>query len=76
MKFYTNKYPIVTCFEYKDGANVPVETIPEGTIFKILSISISGFLLEPIDKNVDMKGLSEYHPEMIKIGFTESDYIN
>jgi len=76
MKFYTSKYDYVTCWSYEDGVNIPENLIPAGTIMKVLSMDHMGLVLQPINKNVEIKGLVSFAPEMLRLGFTESDYID
>ena len=75
MKFYVSKYKIVTMWKYEDGKNTEEETIPAGTIFKINSMDNIGFQLEPVSKGINTGNMMSFTPEMLKIGFTESDYL-
>tara|TARA_R110000850_G_scaffold173696_2_gene299275 strand:- start:83 stop:319 length:237 start_codon:yes stop_codon:yes gene_type:complete len=76
MKFYINKYPIVTLFNCNDEAN---ETIPEGTVFTIEGISHQGYVLKPVKKTecTDSKhrAILDFSPEILKSAFTECDYL-
>lgn len=75
MKFYVSKYKIVTMWSYEDGKNIEEKTIPEGTIFKINSMDNMGFQLEPVSKSVEFRNVMPFSSEMLKAGFTVSDYL-
>ena len=71
MKFYTNLHPIKYGFM---GVNPESEEIPVGTVFKIDGINCNGFDLKTVS---DIgANLFTVTPEMLKLGFTESDYIS
>jgi len=76
MKFYINKYPVVTLFNCNGEDN---ETIPEGTAFTIDGISHQGYILKPVKKtkHTDKKyePTLEFTPETLKSAFTEFDYL-
>ena len=76
MKFYINKYPVITCHNY-DGEN---ETLPIGLAFTIAGISNSGYSLKPVKKIVVGEGKPvptlEFTPELIRSAFTEVDYLS
>tara|TARA_R110000851_G_scaffold160243_1_gene303450 strand:+ start:853 stop:1086 length:234 start_codon:yes stop_codon:yes gene_type:complete len=75
MKFYVSKYKIVTMWKCEEGQNTEQESIPEGTIFRINSMDNMGFQLEPVSKSVNVGNMMSFSPDMIKVGFTESDYL-
>ena len=76
MKFYINKYPIITLHQYNGEGN---EVLPEGLAFTIDGISSMGYTLKPVKKLKHEKGkpvpLFEYSPEMLRDAFTEVDYL-
>ena len=78
MKFYTTKYDYVTMYKYdKDTGNTPEKVIPQGTVMKVISMDNMGLVLEPISKDVDTGNtMMSFSPDMLKYGFTESDYID
>ena len=76
MKFYTSKYDYVTCWGCKDGVNIPENTIPAGTIMKVIAMDHMGLILQPINKSIDASCMMPFTPEMLRLGFTESDYID
>ena len=78
MKFYTTKYDYVTIWKYdKDTGNSPEKVIPQGTVMKVVSMDSMGLILEPISKDVDTGNvMMSFSPDMLKYGFTESDYID
>ncbi len=70
MKFYTNLYPIKFAFIGPDDMN---KVIPAGTVFTIDGINCNGFDLKTAsDIGANVVNAT---PEMLKIGFTETDYI-
>lgn len=76
MKFYVSKYKIVTTWKFEEGRNIAQESIPEGTVFQITGMDNMGVALSPVSKKVDTKnGILTFSPEMLKLGFTESDYL-
>ncbi len=75
MKFYASKYKIVTMWVYEEGRNNEEESIPAGTIFQINSMDNNGFQLDPVSKGIDVRNMMSFTPEMLKAGFTESDYL-
>ena len=68
MKFYTNKYPIISP-NWFDGNGAP---IPSGTVFKISGIYGDGYELEPINGEKYNVSVSE---GMLSAGFTETNCI-
>lgn len=75
MKFYTAKYDYVTL--WNSGKEKPNEVIPQGTVMKVISMDNHGLFLEPISKDIEIgNGMMSFSPEMLKYGFTESDYID
>ena len=76
MKFYMNKYPVVTLFNCNGEKN---ESIPEGTAFTIDGISHQGYILKPVKRmeNTDKKHgpILDFSPEMLESAFTECDYL-
>ena len=75
MKFYTSKYDYVTCWNmHKEEPN---DIIPQGTVMKVVAMDNMGLVLEPISKDVDTGNVMlSFSPDMLKYGFTESDYID
>ena len=77
MKFYTSKYDYITSWDYKDGENIPEDIIAAGTVMKVLAMDQMGLVLQPINKSIKVVGgTMTFTPEMLKYGFTESDYID
>ena len=68
MKFYTNKYPIVSP-NWFDGNGAP---IPSGTVFKISGIYGDGYELEPV--NGEKYNISA-SVGILSGGFAETDFI-
>jgi hypothetical protein len=74
MKFYTTKYDYITCWNMnKDEQH---DLIPRGTVMKVVAMDTAGLLLEPISKDVGFSSSMSFTPEMLKLGFTESEYID
>jgi len=78
MEFYTTKYDYVTIWKYdQEAGNQPEKMIPQGTVMKVVSMDNMGLILEPISKEVDTGNvIMSFTPDMLKYGFTESDYID
>ena len=70
MKFYTNLYPVKYGFNGSADENTD---IPTGTVFQIDGINCNGFDLKTVS-DIGANTVSAT-PEMLKIGFVESDYI-
>lgn len=76
MKFYVSKYDYVTVWEYNTELSEPKELIPQGTIFQVSAMDMMGLVLTPVSKDVKTVGNMVFPPEMLKFGFTETDYID
>lgn len=76
MKFYINKYPIITLHQYNGKDN---ETLPEGLAFTIDGISNMGYSLKPVKKLNYKEGqcavMLDFSPEILKSAFNEVDFL-
>lgn len=76
MKFYINKYPIITMQNYNSGEN---ETLPIGLAFTIVGIGQQAYTLKPVKeikyKENECRAMLDFTPEMLRDGFTEVDYL-
>jgi len=73
MKFITNNYPIKFAISGIPGKES--EDIPPGSIFTIDGINCGGFDLKPV-KNIEGFVNVSVTPEMLKVGFTETEYLD
>ena len=74
MKFYTTKYDYIICWNM--NKDQPHDCIPQGTVMKVIAMDNMGLVMEPISKEVEFNTTMSFTPEMLKLGFTESDYID
>jgi len=76
MKFYINKYPIITLHQYNGKDN---ETLPEGLAFTIDGISNAGYSLKPVKEIKYKEGqhaiILDFTPEVLRDAFSEVDYL-
>ena len=76
MKFYINKHPIITLFNYNGKDH---EALPSGLAFTIAGISQQSYSLKPVVKIEYKKDapavMLEFTPEILKSAFTEVDYL-